>query len=182
MEKLPLNQRRRKRVNEFNNQASKKNKKYVDTYYIIKYFVLWCVFALLCYGMKMVVMSSIALSPTHEVGNGLLRLYEVHNTGAAFNLFSGHPEALITMSVLAVAAITIIVLSCSTKLTQAAISAMAFLSAGISMNLFERINYGYVIDYINCAFLPNFPVFNVPDIMIVVGTVCLILSVLIQRR
>ncbi len=182
MKKSPLEQRRRQQKIDNMRHQQKKKKPIVDTYYIIKYFVLWVIFAALCFGMKMVVMTAIAASPTKEVGNDFLRLYEVHNTGAAFNLFAGHQEALIAMSILAIAIITLLVLIASTKLTQAAISAMAFLSAGITMNLLDRINHGYVIDYINCAFLPNFPMFNVPDMMIVVGAVCLVLSILIQRR
>ena len=49
------------------------------------------------------------------------------------------------------------------------------------MNMIERINQGYVIDYIHCDFLQDFPVFNVPDIMIVVGAIGLMLSLLTKR-
>lgn len=153
----------------------------IDIFTIVKYFALWILFSLIAYGVKVVVMSALQASPTKQVGNGMLTLYEVHNTGAAFNLFSNQPEMIVTASFLAVAVITFIVLMASGKLTQTAISAMAFLSAGITMNMLERINQGYVIDYIHCDFLQNFPVFNVPDIMIVAGAFGLILSVLTKR-
>ena len=64
----------------------------------------------------------------------------------------------------------------SSKLTHTAVSAMALLSAGITMNMASRINLGYVIDYININALPNFPVFNTADIMIVFGALGLVMA------
>ena len=58
---------------------------------------------------------------------------------------------------------------------------MSALCAGITMNMIERINLGYVIDYIYCEFAPSIPMFNVPDIYIVVGAIGLILSVLTRK-
>ncbi len=157
------------------------NQPLFDLFTIIKYFALWILFSVVAFGIKVIVLNAIKISPTRQVGNGMLTLYEVHNTGAAFNLFSNQPEMIITASFLAVAIITFIVLIASGRLTQTAVSAMAFLSAGITLNMIERINQGYVIDYINCNFMPELPVFNVPDIMIVVGALGLILSVLTRR-
>ena len=103
-------------------------------------------------------------------------MYEVHNTGAAFNLFAGHSEMIITASFLAVAAMAFIIIMFSSRITHTAVSAMALLSAGITMNMIDRINHGYVIDYIHCNFMPSFPVFNTADIMIVFGALGLILA------
>ncbi len=162
-------------------QRRKNNSGLLDMASIVKYFALWIVFAAISFGIKTVVLGAVNMSPTKQCGNGMLTLYEVHNTGAAFNLFSNQPEMIIIASGLAVAVLTFIVLIASTKLTHSAISAMALLSSGITMNMLERINQGYVIDYIHCDFLHNFPVFNVPDIMIVVGALGLILSILFRR-
>lgn len=143
---------------------------------IIRYFVLFIVFALVVLGINKVVLTAIAMSPTHKVGNGILTLYEVHNTGAAFNLFAAHSDMIIAASFIAVALMAFIVLVFSAKMTQTAISAMALLSAGILMNMIERIQLGYVIDYISCNFMPEFPVFNTADIMIVFGALGLVFA------
>ena len=97
----------------------------IDIFTIVKYFILWILFALVAYGVKVVVMMALSASPTKQVGNGILTLYEVYNTGAAFNLFSNQPEMIITASFVAVALITFIVLVASGKITQTAVSAMA---------------------------------------------------------
>ena len=64
----------------------------------------------------------------------------------------------------------------SSRLTYTALSAMALLTAGITMNMIDRIHHGYVIDYIHCNFMPNFPVFNTADIMIVFGALGLVIA------
>ncbi len=164
------------------NQRNQKNKEsFIDFFMIVKYFALYILLALICFGMKSIVMAALMASPTKQAGNGILTLYEIHNTGAAFNLFAGQQEMIITASFLVVAILTFVVLIASGKLTQTAVSAMAALSAGITMNMLERINQGYVIDYIRCEFMPDFPMFNVPDIMIVIGAIALILSLLTRR-
>lgn len=148
----------------------------VDMFTIMKYCALFVVFALVIFGVNKIVLTAIGMSPTQQVGNGMLTLYEVHNTGAAFNLFAGHSEMIITASFLAVAAMAFIIIMFSSRITHTAVSAMALLSAGITMNMIDRINHGYVIDYIHCNFMPSFPVFNTADIMIVFGALGLILA------
>lgn len=154
----------------------KETRPLVDFGVIIKYIALYIVFAVVIFGVDSVVLNAINMSPTHQVGNQHLTLFEVHNTGAAFNLFAGHPETIIVASFLAVAALVFCVLVFSSRLTQTAISAMALLSAGITMNMAARINQGYVIDYISINTMPNFPVFNTADIMIVFGAIGLVMA------
>ena len=148
----------------------------IDFFAIIKYIALSIVFALITFGVNKIVMTAIDMSPTNQVGNGILSLYEVHNTGAAFNLFAGQSEMIITASFFAVALMAFVVLIFSSKLTYTAISSMALLTAGITMNMDERIQHGYVIDYIHYNFMPNFPVFNTADIMIVFGALGLVIA------
>ena len=162
-------------------KQQKENKPFIDLYNIIKYFILWILFTLIAYGIRLIVLAAINISPTHQVGNGILTLYEVHNTGAAFNLFAGNTETIISLSFIAIAALTFVILIASTKLSNAIVTAMAVLSGGITMNLVERIQQRYVIDYIHCNFLPNFPVFNFADILVVVGSICLVLAIITRK-
>ena len=157
-------------------RQTKKNEPLIDIAAIVRYVALYIVFSIVVFGVDKVVLGAIEVSPTKQVGNSMLSLYEVHNAGAAFNLFSNQPEMIIILSFLAAAVLVFCVLIFSAKLTQAAISAMALLSAGITMNMMARVEHGYVIDYININALQNFPVFNTADIMIVFGALGLIIS------
>ena len=161
--------------------SRREREKNFDAGFILRYFALTAIFCAVIFGMREVILYATKLSPTGQVGNGILTLSMVKNTGAAFNLFASQPEMIIIASFLAVAIIAFIAITMSGKLHQTALSAMALLSAGIIMNLSERLQWGYVLDYIHCDFMPNLPVFNTADIMIVFGALGLILSVLTRK-
>ena len=163
-------------------KKEKQEKKQIfDIGAVVQYFSLSIIFALLVFGVNYVVRMALEASPTGKCGNGFLTIYEVHNTGAAFNLFADQPEMLIVASILAILVIMFCVFVFSAKLSSASIAPLGLLTAGISMNTFERITNGYVFDYIQCEFIPDFPVFNTADMMIVIGAICLVFSVFSRR-
>ena len=149
---------------------------------IIKYFFLWIVFAVIAVKIKEYLLGLIAKSSFRQISNPFFDFYEVHNTGAAFSLFPDKTNILILASVLCIIILTAIVLAKPSKLTKNMVSAMALLSAGMSLNTFERINYGYVTDYLHLKFLNGFPVFNLPDMMIVIGAFMLVTSIAFKSR
>ena len=146
-----------------------RNEPKINSGSIMKYIFLTIVFSLVIYGVNTAVMNGIKLSPILKVGNGIISLYEIHNYGAAFNLFKGQTDALIVFAVVAVICMFLFICKCSKKLSHNAISSMALLSSGIIMNMYERIVHNYVIDYIHLDFAPNAPMFNTADILIVCG-------------
>lgn len=54
-------------------------------------------------------------------------------------------------------------------------------SGGIS-NLIDRIYRGYVVDYIDINQVFSYPIFNIADISIVLGTIGFIMYILIENR
>lgn len=54
-------------------------------------------------------------------------------------------------------------------------------SGGIS-NLIDRIYRGYVVDYIDINQAFSYPIFNIADISIVLGTIGFIMYILIENR
>lgn len=159
-----------------------RNRPFFDLATVIKYAFLSIVFCAIIYGIRAVVMAALDTSPVAKVGNGMVSLYEVHNTGAAFNLLHGQTEMIIMASFLAFAVITFIVIIMSARLSHNAVSSMALLGSGIIMNMAERISHGYVIDYIHLDFMPNIPMFNTADIMIIFGALGIILSLFSRKE
>lgn len=156
-----MNKRNRKKI---------KNKEERSVFYApLTFLFLVFLFSLVVTGIDHVVLKSLAVTPGGVSSRGVVLLQEVHNTGAAFNLFSNEPQFLIAISGL----VLLIILSCififSKRIPITALSVISLLSSGILMNLIQRINYGYVIDYIQITSLPSFPVFNIADVMIVSG-------------
>lgn len=147
------------------------------------YLLLWVLFAGAAYALKAIVLFALSKSPTGATtGNGIMTLYEVHNAGAAFNLFNGQLGLLIGAAILALIVITLTAFIMNKKISSSLMSAFSLLSAGISMNLLERMIHGYVIDYIRLDFLPDFPMFNMSDILIVCGAIGLIISLITRDR
>jgi signal peptidase II len=51
------------------------------------------------------------------------------------------------------------------------------LISGIGCNLYERLHFGYVRDFIKLNFI-DFPVFNISDIFINIGVIALIFIII----
>ncbi|MBQ9068441.1 MAG: signal peptidase II, partial [Eggerthellaceae bacterium] len=100
---------------------------------------------------------------------GLFEFRLVHNTGAAWGIFSNSTFALGIFS-LAVCVIMLIMLFTYVRsygdLVQAASLSLVF--AGGLGNAIDRLSLGYVIDFIKTTFI-DFPVFNVADIGVTCG-------------
>ncbi|MBQ4122774.1 signal peptidase II [bacterium] len=141
---------------------------------IFKFVSLNVVYCFLIYLVRNILLQAILDSPRHKLGNDIISLYEVHNRGAAFNLFENQPDLIIAASFFAVLVISFIVFTASTKLSHSLVSAMACLTSGIIMNVVDRTMYGFVIDYIQIGIIPGLPVFNLADVLIVAGAIGII--------
>ncbi len=109
----------------------------------------------------------------------IFSVYEMHNKGAAFSILSNNREFIIICSVIALCILSLAVISSKISIKNSA--AMGFLSAGIFMNMFERIHYGFVTDYFYFNLIPSLPVFNMADVFIVLSVSVLILSILRKK-
>jgi len=127
---------------------------------------------LLDQAIKFAVHKNLGLGQSIPLAGKYIKLTFVKNSGAAFSLFQGSTLFLIIISILAI--IAIIYFYFITKkngfLTQAG---LALLLGGSLGNLFDRIVWKYVIDYIDLSF---WPVFNLADIMINCGVFLLIIG------
>ena len=121
-----------------------------------------------------------------KVGNiitvipNFFEIYYLQNKGAAFSSFQGMRYLLILISlVIFIGLIKHIKNNNITKKVE--IISLGFIMGGLVGNLIDRILYGYVIDYLSFTFFGySFAVFNLADITIVIGTVILIISMIIE--
>ena len=93
----------------------------------------------------------------------------VYNAGAAFGMLQGARWLFVFIALILVAVLIWQrnVLMAQTRTAQLA---TALLLGGVVGNLWDRIAYGYVIDFLHFHY---WPVFNVADMAIVVGAVIL---------
>jgi signal peptidase II len=124
---------------------------------------------------------NIAGKPPVVLVEGFVRLRYTENRGAAFGFFQGWTGAL---SIAAIAVIIAIIYSAS-KLggtSKLGLVALGLITGGAIGNLVDRLRLGYVVDFVD-VYGPRieidhtpytFPVFNVADSAITIGTILLI--------
>ena len=110
-----------------------------------------------------------------NVINEFLRLNYIQNTGAAWSILEGKQYLLIGITIL----MLILVYNMSFSYDNNKLNNFTFgiLFGGIIGNLFDRVLYGMVRDFIDInIFGYNFPVFNIADMLIVLVVVILLIS------
>lgn len=95
----------------------------------------------------------------------------VGNTGAAFGIFKNQAVFFIIISSIAVISIFVFLKKKSGILLRDI--GLAFILGGALGNLTDRIRFGYVVDFLDFRI---WPVFNVADSAITVGTALVIIS------
>lgn len=126
---------------------------------------------------KVIVNNFVSLTESITVINNFFYLTNVHNLGAAWSLFSGQRILLI---VVGIAALFFIFRWINDfKNNNKNIWAFSLLISGLLGNLFDRIIYGYVRDFLDFRFGSyNYPVFNLADTFIFCGVIVLILAII----
>lgn len=110
-------------------------------------------------------------------------LTHVYNNGAAFSLFSDTPSPekvrwmLIGFSLVAIAIVLMVFMKAGRRVNLTSI-ALALVLGGAIGNLYDRLVYRYVIDFLAFNFSSyHYPDFNVADSCIVIGASLLLLEV-----
>ena len=102
-----------------------------------------------------------------------LKLTYVENTGVAFGMFRDSNNFFIAFSVILIAALLIFRRKCSGR-GMAALAGLALVLGGALGNLYDRLAYGFVVDFFDLSFFPA--VFNIADSAITIGAVLLALG------
>jgi len=113
----------------------------------------------------------------------VLRLSHVHNFGAAFSLFAENASplavrrGLIAFSVAAVLMVFAMLWRTGRQYSLTSI-ALALILGGAVGNLWDRIHYSYVVDFIEVTIIRyHWPDFNIADSAIVIGACLLLLEI-----
>lgn len=135
---------------------------------------------------KFFIVRSVGRGESIEVWGRFFQITQAHNHGGAFGVFQNNEEAgnWITL-VASLISIGIIAALFSGRVHDRTLkSGLVLIAGGAIGNLFDRFHYGYVIDFLHFSYVShfNFPVFNLADTAIVVGTGLVVLSLLKRRE
>lgn len=131
---------------------------------------------------KLLVQSRFDLDESISVIDGFFNITYVRNTGVAFGIFSSisSPAKSILLSSFAVlAAVLVIAYSLRSPLGNRLLHvALALILGGALGNLYDRLTYGYVVDFLEFYVRSyHWPSFNVADSAISIGVVLLAIEI-----
>jgi signal peptidase II len=132
---------------------------------------------------KYIVSQQLPNGQAHTVIPGVFRISDVHNTGAAFSMFAENASPamvrniLIAFSVIAVIILFGMLWRVGRYLTLTSV-ALALILGGALGNLYDRVIYHYVIDFLEVRIYHyHWPDFNVADSCIVIGACLLLIEI-----
>lgn len=112
-----------------------------------------------------------------EIIKDFFYITNVENTGGAWGMFSGNVAFLAVISALVVI-VLLAFLKSEKNLNKLSITYYGMLFSGIIGNLIDRLFNGYVTDFLNFyIFGYDYPVFNIADILIVLGMFLMVIDV-----
>ena len=118
----------------------------------------------------------------------VFRITHVLNTGAAFSMFEQARSPLLVrnmligFSILAVLVVLVLLWNMGRAMTSTAV-ALALILGGALGNLYDRIRYSHVIDFLEVHIVHyHWPDFNVADSCIVIGACLLLLEMLLPQQ
>ncbi len=105
----------------------------------------------------------------------------VENRGASFGMLAGGIGSRVLLSIISIVIAGVMIGWLGRLRRKFAAAGAALIIGGAIGNLFDRIRYGYVVDFLDFSGL-MFPwVFNVADAAINVGFACLILDAVLHK-
>lgn len=133
--------------------------------------------------LKLLVLHKMSPGESIPVWPGVFHISYVYNTGAAFGMFKGRSSLLGIISVAFILALAFhffkLFFYAPKEATAYRLTALALILGGAISNFYDRIFYGYVVDFID---LRVWPVFNIGDLCISVGVVMLVFHILFPAR
>ena len=119
----------------------------------------------------------------HILIKNFFQLEYVENYGAAFGILQNKKVFFIIITIMVISSIATILFRYSRRFNNVMNMSLVMLLGGTIGNFIDRIRLSYVIDFISIKFGRNysFPVFNIADMFIVIGTFLIIFMVSFNR-
>lgn len=131
---------------------------------------------------KQLAMANLRDNGAFVIWDKVFEFHYLENRGAAFGMLQNQKLFFIFMAfiVLLVISFVLVKIPAAKKYCFMHIF-LVFIAAGAVGNMIDRVSYGYVVDFIYFVLI-NFPIFNVADIYVTIGTVMLVLLILFYYK
>jgi signal peptidase II len=132
---------------------------------------------------KLLIQSRFDLDDSISIIDGFFNITYVRNTGVAFGIFSAissPAKAILLSAFAALAAVLVVGYSLRTPIGKRLLHiALALILGGALGNLYDRLAYGYVVDFLEFYLGSHYwPSFNIADSAISIGVVLLAIEMM----
>ncbi len=134
------------------------------------------IFFLIDISSKYIISKIVTLGNSIDIIKDFLRISYVKNTGAAFSILDGNT---LLVTIIGIVIIIMIIWYLYKNKVNKMIDKIGYslILGGSIGNLFDRVCYGYVRDFIDIQIGEyNYPIFNLADSFIVIGVILLLIS------
>lgn len=131
--------------------------------------------------VKWLIVDNFALGETKSVIPGILSLNHIRNFGAAWSLLEGKMWFFTVVTIIAVVVILTLMIKNRSNGNRWFMIGLTLILAGAIGNFIDRVRLGYVIDMFQTDFV-NFPIFNVADITLVIGVICVLIYIILDEK
>lgn len=117
-----------------------------------------------------------------EIINEFLRFSYVENRGAAFGILQNQKWFFIVVTIVMLAILSYMFFKTKNISFLSRFSIVLIVGGAIG-NFIDRLKFGYVIDFIDVRFgnVYDFPVFNIADVCVVIGTFLMIILIFFNK-
>lgn len=131
--------------------------------------------------VKLWAVNTLAPVETIQVIPGVLSFTYVENRGAAFGIFQGQRSFIIILVLVILGIVGWLLFTNRIKATLERVCTTMIIAGGLG-NLIDRIRLGFVVDYIDINQLFAYPMFNLADCFVVVGSCLLVVYVMLEEK
>ncbi|MGM9903988.1 signal peptidase II [Enterococcus sp. 10A9_DIV0425] len=131
--------------------------------------------------VKWWIVNDLSLGETKSLIPGVLSLNHIRNTGAAWSMLEGKMWFFTIVTVIAVIVIITLMFKNRKNGNRWLMIGLSLILAGAVGNFIDRIRLGYVVDMFQTDFM-NFPIFNVADISLVCGVICVLIYIILDEK
>lgn len=149
-----------------------------------KHIIFICLITIACFTLdlvtKIIANNSLVVYERNEVIPNFFHLTLCYNTGGAWSIFSGNVTFLVIVSVIALGVVIYTMIKSKTLFYR---YSCAFFVGGLIGNLYDRVVYGKVIDFLDFIIVGyDFPVFNIADCFICIGVGIMLVAMIREEK
>ena len=112
--------------------------------------------------------------------DGILNFTYTQNDGGAFGILGNNTKIIILFNIILLYMIIRFMIVHKERINKRMLVSLILIVSGGISNIIDRIFRGYVVDFIDINPIFSFPIFNIADIILVIGWILLIIDVVIS--